>query len=184
MSTSGDVQETVSTRIQHAKQPISAVAGPYGHPFHPILVTIPIGAWVCSLIFDIATRVNSSGSAPLTDASYWLIGIGVIGALVAAVFGLMDLVRIPRGSRALRFGLTHLALNLTVVGLYIGNFLWRHDSYYENSKVTTGQLVLSAVAIGLLLISGWIGGMLAYRFGVRVAAERDQAEGYSDAYPS
>jgi uncharacterized membrane protein len=165
MSTSGDVQETVSTRIQHAKQPISAVAGPYGHPFHP-------------------TRVNSSGSAPLTDASYWLIGIGVIGALVAAVFGLMDLVRIPRGSRALRFGLTHLALNLTVVGLYIGNFLWRHDSYYESSKVTTGQLVLSAVAIGLLLISGWIGGMLAYRFGVRVAAERDQAEGYSDAYPS
>jgi uncharacterized membrane protein len=184
MSTSGDVQETVSTRIQHAKQPISAVAGPYGHPFHPILVTIPIGAWVCSLIFDIATRVNSSGSAPLTDASYWLIGIGVIGALAAAVFGLMDLVRIPRGSRALRFGLTHLALNLTVVGLYIGNFLWRHDSYYESSKVTTGQLVLSAVAIGLLLISGWIGGMLAYRFGVRVAAERDQAEGYSDAYPS
>ena len=84
----------------------------------------------------------------------------------------------------LRFGLAHMVLNLTVVGLYVGNFLWRHNSYYESNKVGTGQLVLSAVAIGLLLVSGWIGGMLAYRFGVRVAAERDQAEGYSAAYPS
>jgi len=184
MSTTSQVQEGVATRVQHAKQPVSAVAGPYGHPFHPILVTIPIGAWVCSLIFDIATRANSSGSASLTDASYWLIGIGVLGALLAAVFGLMDLVRIPRRTSAMRYGLMHLGLNLTVVGLYIGNFFWRHGSYYESSKVAVGQLVLSAVALGLLLISGWIGGMLAYRFGVRVAAERDQARGYVDAYPS
>jgi uncharacterized membrane protein len=184
MATRSDVQENVTSRVQYAKQPISPVAGPYGHPFHPILVTIPIGAWVCSLVFDIATRVNGDGSASLTDASYWLIGIGILGALLAAVFGLMDLVRIPRRTRALRYGLAHMTLNLTVVGLYVGNFIWRHDSYYEDSKVATGQLVLSAVAIGLLLISGWIGGMLAYRFGVRVAAEQDQAEGYAGAYPS
>src|SRR4051794_35457552 len=158
-TTQAGLHTDLAERVHHAKEPVAAVAGPYGHPFHPILVTIPIGAWVCSLVFDIATRVNSAGSASLTDASYWLIGIGVIGALLAAVFGLMDLVRIPRGSRALRFGLAHLVLNLTVVGLYIGNFLWRHGSYYESNKVGTGQLVLSAVAIGLLLISGWIGGM-------------------------
>ncbi|MFL6055426.1 MAG: hypothetical protein ACJ72W_21365 [Actinoallomurus sp.] len=37
----------------HAKQPVSAaLAGPYGHPFHPILVTLPIGAWVASLVFE------------------------------------------------------------------------------------------------------------------------------------
>jgi uncharacterized membrane protein len=72
---------------------------------------------VCSLIFDSATRVNSHGSRPLTDASYWLIGIGVVAALLAAVFGLMDLIRIPRGIRALRYGLTHMTLNVTVVAL-------------------------------------------------------------------
>lgn len=169
----------LAERIHHAKEPVTPVAGPYGHPFHPILVTIPIGAWVSSLVFDIATKVNSGGSKPLTDATYWLIGIGIIGALLAALFGLMDLVRIPRRTRALRFGLAHLALNLTVVGLYIGNFAWRHDSYYESTRVKTGQLVLSAVAIGLLLVSGWIGGMLAYRYGVRVADEATtQAQGY------
>jgi uncharacterized membrane protein len=170
----------VAARVQHAKQPASPVAGPYGHPFHPILVTIPIGAWVCSLVFDIATRVNNDGSKPLTDATYWLIGLGIIGALLAAVFGLMDLIRIPRGTRALRFGLTHMTLNLAVVGMYIGNFFWRHDSYSVASRVQVGQLVLSAVALGVLVVSGWIGGMLAYRYGVRVADEATtQVTGYA-----
>jgi uncharacterized membrane protein len=166
-------------RIQHAKQPAATVAGPYGHPFHPILVTIPIGAWVCSLIFDIASRVNSAGSRPLVDAAYWLIGIGILGALVAALFGLLDLVRIPRGTRALRFGLTHMSINLVIVAAYIVNFFWRRDSYYDATRVGIGQLVLSACAVALLLVSGWIGGMLAYRYGVRVADEATQIEGYA-----
>jgi uncharacterized membrane protein len=184
MAMVNDVRTDATQRIQQAKTPMSPVAGPYGHPFHPILVTIPIGAWVASLVFDIASQVSSKGSASLVDASYWLIGLGIIGALLAALFGLMDLVRIPRGTRALRFALAHMVLNLTVVGIFIGDFIWRHGSYYENSRVMGGQLALSAVAIGLLLVSGWIGGMLAYRFGVRVAAERDQLEGYGATYPS
>lgn len=164
-----------------AKRPISPAAGPYGHPFHPILVTIPIGAWVASLIFDIASRVNSSGSRPLVDAAYWLIAIGVIGALLAAVFGLMDLLTIPRSTRAFRVGLTHMGINLVIVALFIADFFWRHASVsgsYGATKVQGGQLALSAVGIALLLVSGWLGGMLAYRFGVRVADETTQAEGF------
>ena len=48
------------------KQPVSAaLAGPYGHPFHPILVTVPIGAWAASLVFDIASHlVADPGSSP------------------------------------------------------------------------------------------------------------------------
>jgi uncharacterized membrane protein len=161
-----------------AKEPLTVAAGPYGHPFHPILVTIPIGAWVSSLVFDIATRAADHGSYSLTDASYWLILIGIIGAGLAAVFGLLDLLRIPRGTRALRVGLTHMLLNVTVLGAFIGNFVWRHSSYYEEARVKVGQLVLSAVALALLGVSGWLGGMLAYKFGVRVADEATQAEGY------
>ena len=44
---------------QQAKHPVSLMAGPYGHPFHPILVTIPIGAWTASLVFDIASHVTT-----------------------------------------------------------------------------------------------------------------------------
>ena len=74
------------------KQPISAtMAGPYGHPFHPILVTIPIGAWAASLVFDITSHLVSA-PAFLTAGSTWLIGIGVVGAVAAALVGLLDLL--------------------------------------------------------------------------------------------
>jgi uncharacterized membrane protein len=164
--------------VHEAKEPVTPVAGPYGHPFHPILVTVPIGAWISSLIFDIASRVNSDGSQPLVEASYWLIGIGVIGALVAAVFGLLDLLAIPRRTRAMRVGLIHLGLNLIIVALFALGFWWRHATYYESTKVEAGPFVLSIVAIVLLAVSGWLGGQLAYRFGVRVADETAQLDGY------
>src|SRR3954447_284946 len=99
---------TESRSTLPAKEPISVVAGPYGHPFHPILVTVPIGAWICSLIFDIVTRVSDDGSTALVEGSYWLILIGLIGAVVAALFGLMDLLRIPRRTQAQKVALTHM----------------------------------------------------------------------------
>lgn len=70
------------------KRPVTVLAGPYGHPFHPILVTVPIGAWIASLVFDIASHVVDNPGF-LTQASEWLIGIGIVGALVAAAFGLV-----------------------------------------------------------------------------------------------
>ena len=48
----------MTSDLQQAKHPVSAVlAGPYGHPLHPILVTVPIGAWVASLVFDVASHL-------------------------------------------------------------------------------------------------------------------------------
>jgi uncharacterized membrane protein len=177
MATSTD-SRPADVLVRDAKEPVTPAAGPYGHPFHPIFVTLPIGAWVCALIFDIATRVNAHGSRSLVDAAYWLIGIGILGALVAALFGLMDLLTIPRRTRAFATGLTHMALNLVVVGLFIANFVWRHGDYYDLSKVKIGQLVLSAIGVAILGLSGWLGGTLAYHFGVRVADQTTQAEGF------
>jgi uncharacterized membrane protein len=165
-----------------SKQPLLPVAGPYGHPFHPALVAIPIGSWAASLIFDIANLVHSAGSASLLNGAYWLIGLGVVGAALAAVFGLLDLLTIPRATRAFRIGLTHMSLNLIVVAIFVVAFFWRHASLSASPapvKVQAGQLALSIVGIGLLLISGWLGGMLAYRFGVRVADETTQSEGFA-----
>jgi uncharacterized membrane protein len=165
-------------RLEEAKQPVNPVAGPYGHPFHPILVTLPIGAWVASVVFDVASKIDEDAPA-LVEGAYWLIGLGIVGALVAALFGLLDLLAIPRGTRAQRLGLVHLTLNLVTVAMFVGGFLWRRDSYDTASETSAAQLALSAGALVLLAVSGWIGGMLAYRFGVRVANERTQAEGYT-----
>jgi uncharacterized membrane protein len=162
-----------------AKQPISPIAGPYGHPFHPLLVTVPIGAWISSLVLDIATRAEVGNARGLIYASEWLIAIGIIGALIAAVFGLLDLLTIPRGTKAFRTGLIHLGLNLTVVALFAINFGLRKDDWDVANKVAATHIVLSVVALGLLAISGWLGGKLVYRFGVRVARETDQAAGFA-----
>ena len=172
------VPDDISSLVDQAKHPATPMAGPYGHPFHPILVTIPIGAWVCSLVFDVAGKLKGGGDARLVYGSYWLVAIGLIGAVLAAVFGLMDLSRLRRGTTALTLGLAHLALNLTTVALFAVNLMWRHDTYYEDARVRTGQLVLTIAALALLAVSGWIGGMLAYRYGVRVALESDQAEAF------
>jgi uncharacterized membrane protein len=159
-----------------AKRPVTVLAGPYGHPFHPILVTVPIGAWVTSFVFDIASSWAGEPEV-LVKASFWMIGIGIIGAIAAAVFGLLDLIAIPRGTRAFRTALIHMVLNLTVVVLFAVSFAIRRD-HLDEGDVTAAAFVISAVALALLGLSGWLGGKLAYRYGVRVADETTQAEGF------
>jgi uncharacterized membrane protein len=168
----------MDSRMQQAKRPVSAaLAGPYGHPLHPILVTVPIGAWVCSLVFDVAAQfVNDP--AFLARGSQWLIAIGVLGALAAASLGFLDLFAIPTGTPAYRTALIHMSLNLTVTVAYALNFWWRHASSSGSTDVSAGQLVLSVLSLLALGVSGFLGGKLAYRYGVRVADESTQAEGY------
>jgi uncharacterized membrane protein len=161
--------------LEQAKRPRTVLAGPYGHPFHPILVTVPIGAWVASVVFDLAALFTDEGDA-FAEGAYWLVGIGIIGALLAAVFGLLDLMTIPRGTPAFRTGLTHMALNLVVVVLFAVNFAVRAANGYE--EFSTPGLILSLVALAVLGVSGWLGGKLAYRYGVRVADEITQSEGF------
>ena len=165
----------METGTQSAKRPVTGLAGPYGHPFHPILVTVPIGAWVASLVFDLASRLGGQPEVFATG-SRWLVGLGIVGALAAAMFGLLDLFAIPTGTRAFRTGLLHMTLNLVVVALFATSFLLRGGDAPDG--VAVGLIALSVVALALLAVSGWLGGRLAYRYGVRVADEATQAEGY------
>jgi len=167
----------MSASLHQAKHPVTMLAGPYGHPLHPILVTVPIGAWVSSLIFDVASRTISDPGF-LAKGSVWLIAIGVIGALTAATFGFLDLFAIPPRTAASRTALLHMSLNLTVTVLYGVSFAWRLGDYRHPGPVPIAQIALSGVSLALLAASGYLGGKLAYRYGVRVADETIQAEGY------
>src|SRR5689334_10616192 len=95
------------------KRPRSPLAGSYGHPIHPILVTVPIGAWTASVVLDVVSM--ASDDTGLARASTWLIGIGLVGALLAAVWGVMDLTTLPKGSRARAVGVTHAVLNSVAI---------------------------------------------------------------------
>ncbi|WP_430331145.1 DUF2231 domain-containing protein [Rhodococcus sp. ACT016] len=168
----------MSDEADHGKRPVSAgLAGPYGHPFHPILVTVPIGAWVASLVFDIASRIVDQPGF-LAQGSVWLIAIGVLGALAAAMVGFLDLFAMPTGTPAFRTGLVHMALNLAVTAGFAVNFLWRRSGYGEPHPVSAGQIALSVVSVVVLAVSGYLGGKLAFRYGVRVVREEIQADGF------
>jgi uncharacterized membrane protein len=89
-------------------------------------------------------------------------GGGIAGALLAAVPGLVDLLSLPAGPR--KTALAHMAINLGVVALYAVNF-WLRVSSPERS----GSLMwLSVLAIGLLVVSGWLGGKMVYVHGIAV----------------
>jgi uncharacterized membrane protein len=164
-----------------SKLPVSALAGGYGHPLHPILVTVPIGAWVAALVFDIASHLVDDPDF-LAKGSLWLIGLGVAGALAAAATGFLDLLAVPPGTRAFRTALVHMSLNLAVTTAYAAGFGWRLGDV--TGPVAPSRIALSVAALAALTVSGFLGGKLAYRYGVRVADEATQAEGFAQAEPA
>lgn len=164
-----------TTPLHRAKHPRTVLAGPYGHPFHPILVTIPIGTWIASLVFDVF-GLSTADPSPFVLGAQVLIAIGIVGALLAAVFGFVDLSVIGRGTPAQRTALIHMSLNLAAVVLFAVNWFIRATS--DHDEVSIVGLLLTIVGLAAIAVSGWLGGKLAYRYGVRVAAEDTQAEGF------
>jgi uncharacterized membrane protein len=159
-----------------AKQPVSALlAGPYGHPFHPVLVTLPIGAWVSSVVLDIGARATDH-TAALTLGATWLLGIGLVGAVLAAGVGFLDFLGIPSGTRAYRLALLHMTINLAATALFLVALLLRLD---HPDRTSTGAFVLAILGLVGIGVSGVLGGELTFRYGVRVASETDQRHGLS-----
>jgi uncharacterized membrane protein len=138
-----------------------------GHPIHPMLIPIPIGLWIFSLVCDLIHAGGSSNPAWTTVALYTM-GGGIVGALLAAVPGLIDLLSLPPGPR--RTALAHMGINLTVVALYAVN-LWLRLQAPESPG---GLIWLSVLAIGLLIVSGWLGGKMVYELGVAVDSQPDR----------
>jgi uncharacterized membrane protein len=163
------------TPLVRAKTPRTPLAGPYGHPFHPILVTIPIGSWVASIVFDIIAFVVEDPT-PYVVGARILILIGLVGALLAAVWGFLDYSQLAKGTDARRTATLHMALNLGVTVLFVVNLIVRWTA--DDDEVSVIGFILSIIGLAALGVSGWLGGKLAYHYGVRVADERTQSEGF------
>lgn len=162
---------------ERAKRPATRLAGPYGHPLHPILVTVPIGAWVCAFVFDLASWFVGDPAA-FAQGSRWLIAIGLAGALAAAPFGFLDFVAIPPRTPAFRIGLAHMGINAGVVAIYAVDLAPRIAGPATRA-VPVVLVALTAVGLACLAAAGTLGGRLAYRYGVRVVDEATQRKGFT-----
>ena len=134
-----------------------------GHPIHQMLVVLPLGVLAMSLVFDLVAI--GSGMTALHDASFYMIAAGVISGLLAAVFGLIDFMAIPSGTRAKRIGALHGSGNVVVVLLFAISFWLRRDM---PSEPETLAIALSGAAAALAMVTGWLGGELVDRLGVGV----------------
>jgi uncharacterized membrane protein len=136
----------------------------FGHPVHPMLIVFPIGLLATAVIFDIlylATR-----NPILVTVSFYMIAAGVIGGLLAAIFGLIDWLALPNNTRAKSIGGWHGLGNFVIVVLFAVSWLLRGDN--PNFAPDSLALLLSFAGFALALITAWIGGELVYRLGVGV----------------
>jgi uncharacterized membrane protein len=148
-----------------------------GHPIHPMLVTIPIGLWVFSLICDFAYVGTDDARWAVT--AYFTLGGGIVGALIAAVPGLLDLLGL-RDPRAVRIGTYHLVLNLAIVAVQAWSFWLRmQDGGYPDVL----PRAISIVAVVALVISGWLGGHLVHVLGVTLPHHEGAAVGRDEPHP-
>jgi uncharacterized membrane protein len=136
----------------------------FGHPIHPMLIVFPLGLLVTAVIFDIVRLIT--GNNDFAIVSFWAIIAGVIGGLLAAVFGLIDWLAIPSGTRAKQIGLLHGGGNVVVVLLFLVSWLLRLNS--PGNVPDTLAFVLSLVGALIGAVTGWLGGELVDRLGVGV----------------
>jgi len=136
----------------------------FGHPVHPMLIVFPIGLLATSVIFDIIYLVT--GTPILATVSYYMIAAGVVGGLLAAIFGFMDWLSLPNNTRAKNIGLWHGLGNVVIVVLFAVSWLLRGGN--ANFVPDSLALILSFAGFALALITAWIGGELVYRLGVGV----------------
>ena len=80
-----------------------------GHPIHPMLIVFPLGLLATAVAFDIVSL--ASGADEWFRISFWMIAAGIIGGLLSAVFGLVDWIAIPAGTRAKSIGLWETSLS-------------------------------------------------------------------------
>jgi len=135
-----------------------------GHPIHPILIVFPLGLLITALIFDVV--YFATGNVEFATVAYWSIAAGIIGGLLAAVFGLVDWLNIPSDTRAKSVGLWHGIGNVVVVVLFALSWWLRSgDATYAPS---TTAFILALAGIGIGAVTGWMGGELVNRMGVGV----------------
>jgi uncharacterized membrane protein len=136
-----------------------------GHAIHPMLIVFPLGLLTTAVVFDILFLVTDRNG--FATAAAYAIAAGVIGGLVAAVFGLIDWLAVPTGTRARRVGLWHGLGNVVLVALFAVSWLFRVGE--EAWRPNAAALVFGFAGVAVGLVAAWLGGELVERLSVGVS---------------
>ena len=150
-----------------------------GHPIHPMLIPFPIALWAFSLIADVIYLWRGNPAWRDWIAFYTLLA-GIIGAALAAVFGIIDWLSI-KDREVKKVADWHARLNVIALLVFAASFYLRTagGSQWVGGSYTI-PFLLSVVGVVLITISGYLGGELVFRHGVAVNPQHDrggEAEG-------
>ncbi|MDG4824103.1 Rieske 2Fe-2S domain-containing protein [Asanoa sp. WMMD1127] len=137
-----------------------------GHPVHPALASFTLGSWTSAAVLDVIPRQE----LPATT----LVGVGVAGAVPTALAGLNDWAELDHEQR--RVGLVHMAANVVTLGLYSASLAARLRGDHRTGRI------LGFAAFGVVNVSAFLGGHLAYKQGAQVNQAVAQLHRISDGW--
>ena len=141
------------------------------HPLHPALVTLPIGSFFLAFLADVLYA--STKNVFWYDVAHFALGVGILTALVAAVFGFIDFFGVKMSTAGWRLAKWHMGLNLTAVVLYALSWLIRRDHAAAGTDRWLIAFGLEVVPFLILGASGWLGGKMSYEHKVGVVETAD-----------
>ena len=178
----------VEDRVQHAVTAAFRAGGRglrnflhgtwLGHPLHPVLTDIPVGAWTVALALDVAdAATDHRGLDGLRRGADRAVALGIAGAVGAALAGLADWQHTEGAAR--RTGLAHATLNSAALGLYSLSLLARRQGGRGPGRLLAGA------GFAVLLASAYLGGRLVFRHRMGVDhADRRQPDDFARAVPA
>ena len=138
-----------------------------GHPLHPAMVAIPVGAFTVALVAD-AVRLLGGGGEGWAPTARYAIWIGLAGALLAALLGFVDYFTVTMSAAGRRLANIHMVLNLLAVVLYSAS-CWLRDG----GDTPDLAVLLSTVGYLVLAGSGWLGGEMVFKHKIGVIETAD-----------
>lgn len=143
---------------------MSSKASIAGHPIHPMLIPFPLALWVTSFVVDVLYYFLRH--ATLLVIAKFMIAAGCLGAVAAAIPGIIDWLSIKNGD-VKKVANWHARLNITALVVFAISLFLRMGRYSEFvGRKLTIPFLLSLVGVILIAISGWLGGELVFRYGM------------------
>lgn len=149
-----------------------------GHSPHPAIVAVPLGAWTVSNIAD--GLAMATGDRSYDDVARVSMAVGLVGAAAAAVTGLRDYSKIPRGRPSHEIATTHGLGNALAASLVTASFILRVRDQDRGRRTSLAARLLALTAGGISLYTAWLGGKLVEEMGEAVQSLPPDQEQHGD----
>ena len=134
----------------------------FGHPVHPVVTHFPMALLPVSLVGDLL--------GVWTESSFWwgfsfyTLTIGLLMSIIALITGMIDFMAIPQNGAAERVAMRHMMIMITAIIMYSASFFTRFGVEIPSGWRLISSVSLSLLGLIFLLVGGWFGGQLVYRY--------------------